>query len=68
VTGLERPHKVLEKPRETLAPQSGRTLRAVSVPDGESRPLSRGGQRLNAAAAVDSDYLDIPAWLRNQAD
>jgi len=68
VTGLERPHKVLEKPRETLAPQTGRTLRAVSAPDAESRPLPRGGQRLNTAAAVDSDYLDIPAWLRNQAD
>ncbi|KXU38401.1 cell division protein FtsZ [Ventosimonas gracilis] len=68
VTGLERPHSVLEKTRETLAPQAGRTLRALSVADVEPRPLARGGQRLNAAAAVDSDYLDIPAWLRNQAD
>jgi len=69
VTGLERPHSVLEKPRETLAPHAGRTLRAVSVADAEPRPsAARGGQRVNAAAALDSDYLDIPSWLRNQAD
>jgi len=68
VTGLERPVKVAP-PRETVSPAISRTLRAVSVGASATElphHMPRSAQR--NAAAVDSDYMDIPAWLRNQAD
>jgi len=76
VTGLERSIKTVEKPKETFAPvMDKKTLRSVPIEGYEAvrhHPLPRGGQKSNAVAAaavaVDSDYLNIPAWLRNQAD
>jgi len=70
VTGLERSTKA-EKPEETPAPAMSKTaLRSMPIERHEAvrQSLPRGGQRANAAAALDSDYLNIPAWLRNQAD
>jgi len=76
VTGLERPHKAAAPQREVAAPQV-RPLRAVpahhAAAEHEARPpaAARSGARTNnaaTAASADSDYLDIPAWLRHSAD
>jgi len=77
VTGLERPHKVAAPQRETAAAPQVRPLRAVpahhAAAEHEARPpaAARSGARTNnaaTAASADSDYLDIPAWLRHSAD
>jgi len=70
VTGLERPLKAAAKShQEASPPPFVRPLRAVaSALEQESPQAQRAAQRLGGVAAVDSDYLDIPAWLRNQAD
>jgi len=71
VTGLERPSKAPSGAPEQVAPLARplRTIPNVHAKD-EPRPLQQRSapQRVNAAAAVDSDYMDIPAWLRTQAD
>jgi len=77
VTGLERPHKAAPAQHEAATPPLVRPLRAVAPHHAtsaehhhEARPAVavRGAARANAAAAIDQDYLDIPAWLRNSAD
>jgi len=73
VTGLDRPHVTAPAAHEaTLALSSKNRPPLRSVPQAseqEAHPSPRAVQRPGSpSAAVDGDYLDIPAWLRNQSD
>lgn len=74
-TGLNQPAKAKKKQDNGLpnieivpSPQGVNDYSVYNTPTNMRRQSAVGGEELSVSAPVEEDYLDIPAFLRRQAD